>query len=549
MDSQIPLLSTMQDVPLIIRRLLEHGATLHGDSEVITAVEGGVRRARYAEVGRNAARLAHALRELGVGPGDRVGTFMWNNQEHLEAYLAVPAMGAVVHPLNIRLFPEQLTYIANHAEDRVVIVDASLLPVFTGLLPELRTVRHVIVNGAADLETPAGTAAVPVHDYARLLAGRPEQYDWPEVDERAAAAMCYTSGTTGDPKGVVYSHRSLYLHSLGISLPDTFGISSGDRLLAIVPQFHAQAWGLPYAAFLTGASLAMPDRFLSPEPLARFIAAARPNKGAGVPTVWQGLADHVLRDPQADISCLREAIVGGSACPPSLMRTHHDRLGIELLQAWGMTEVSPLGSLARAPHDAAGEEQWRHRLTQGRFPAPVEARIVGPDGAVLPWDGSSAGELQVRGPWITGAYYRDADPSKFDGGWLRTGDVGTISPRGYLSLTDRVKDIIKSGGEWISSVELENHLMAHPDVAEACVVGVPDDRWGERPLAVVVTRDRGPADFADLRGFLAGKVAAWQLPERWAAVPEVPKTSVGKFDKKALRGRYADGDLTVSRVS
>ncbi|MGP4002671.1 long-chain fatty acid--CoA ligase [Streptomyces sp. 8N706] len=548
MPSHTPLLSTMQNVPLLIRRLLENGMHLHGDSKVVTATDQGTRSASYAQVGRNAARLAHAMAGLGVRPGGRVATFMWNNQEHLEAYLAVPCMGAVIHPLNIRLFPEQLTYIANHAEDDVVIVDASLLSAFVPLLPAMRTVRHVIVTGESDASVvPGGT--VTFHDYGRLLEGLPETYEWPDVDEDQAAGMCYTSGTTGHPKGVVYSHRSLYLHSLGISLPDLMDISARDRLLAIVPQFHAQAWGLPYAAFLTGASLAMPDRFLAPGPLADFIAAARPNKGAGVPTVWQGLAHHVQQHPEADISSLKEAIVGGSSCPPSLMRAYEDELGIRLLHAWGMTEVSPLGALARAPEGADGEDAWRYRLSQGRFPATVEARLIGHDGSVLPWDGASVGELEVRGPWITGSYYLDDDPEKFHDGWLRTGDVGTVTPDGYLTLTDRVKDVIKSGGEWISSVELENHLMAHPAVAEACVVGVPDDKWGERPLATVVLQEGSEATYEELRGFLAGKVAAWQLPERWALVPEVPKTSVGKFDKKVLRSRFAGGELEVAVIA
>jgi fatty-acyl-CoA synthase len=543
MHDPLPMRSTMQPVPLSIARLLQHGATLHGRSEVVTATEGGVRRATYETVGRNAARLAHGLAYLGVRPGDRVATFMWNNQEHLEAYLAVPAMGAVIHPLNIRLFPEQITYIADHAQDSVVIVDASLLPAFARLREKLTSVRHVIVTGDADLSALPGDP-LTTHRYADVLEGRRDTYPWPDIDEDQAAAMCYTSGTTGNPKGVVYSHRSLYLHSLGASLPDMLNISERDRFLTIVPQFHAQAWGLPYAAFLTGASLAMPDRFLAPEPLAEFIQAARPNKGAGVPTVWQGLHDHLNQHPEIDVSFLTEGLVGGSTCPPSLMEAY-DKRGIRLLHAWGMTEMSPLGALSRPPADADGDSEWTYRLTQGRFPAPVEARLIDTDGAIAPWDGRTVGELEVRGPWITGSYYRDDDPAKFHDGWLRTGDVGTITPDGFLSLTDRVKDVIKSGGEWISSVELENHLMAHPAVLEACVIGVPDPKWGERPLAAVVLRSPGSTTHRALREFLATHVAAWQLPERWTEVPEVPKTSVGKFDKKALRTLYADGALHV----
>ncbi|SEG89721.1 fatty-acyl-CoA synthase [Thermomonospora echinospora] len=540
------MLSTMQDVPLQIRRLLEHGTARHASATVDTATPGGLRRVSYAEIGVNAARLAHALRELGVGEGDRVATFMWNNAEHVEAYFAVPCMGAVLHPLNIRLSGDQIAFIADHAEDRVIIVDGTLLPLLAPLLPRLKTVEHLIVNRAGGADPGAFTApkGVTVHDYAELLAGCPAGYDWPEVDERQAAAMCYTSGTTGDPKGVVYSHRSIYLHAMAAAMPDAFDLSAHDKVLGIVPQFHVLAWGLPYAAFLTGASLAMPDRFLSPGPLAAFIRASRPGKGAGVPTVWQGLLAHVEGDPDADISSLREAVVGGSACPPALMDAY-DRHGITLLHAWGMTEMSPLGTVARPPVTATGEEVRAHRLTQGRFPAPVEARLVGPDGVVLPHDGESVGELEVRGPWITGSYYRAEDPDRFHDGWLRTGDVGHISPDGYLTLTDRAKDVIKSGGEWISSVELENHLMGHPAVAEAAVVGVPDDKWGERPLATVVIRDGHQVTFDELRDFLATRVARWQVPERWAIVTEVPKTSVGKFSKATIRACHAAGEYDV----
>ncbi|HEU4425788.1 MAG TPA: long-chain fatty acid--CoA ligase [Pilimelia sp.] len=539
--------STMQDVPLETRRLLEHGASVHGLSRLVTAVPGGLRSITYGEVGANAARLAGALARLGVRPGDRVATFMWNNQQHVEAYFAVPCMGAVIHPLNIRLAPEQVTFIANHAEDGVVIVDGSLLPVFGPLLPTFKTITHVVVNGPADAAAldalTAGGASVSVLDYAELIRHEPDSYPWPEIDERDAAAMCYTSGTTGDPKGVVYSHRSLYLHAMSLALPESFNLSARDRVLAVVPQFHVMAWGLPYAAFLTGASLAMPDRFLAPAPLAEFIGHAKPNRAAGVPTIWQGLLQHVTANPDVDISSLTEAIVGGSACPPALMDAYDELHGISLVHAWGMTEMSPLGSVSRPPAGVDEEQARRYRLSQGRFPAAVQARLVGPDSSVLPHDGHSAGELEVRGPWITGSYYRDNDPDKFHDGWLRTGDVGVITPDGYLTLTDRAKDVIKSGGEWISSLELENHLMAHPAVQEAAVIGVPDERWGERPLATVVAETG--VSFAELRDFLADRVPKWQLPERWTRLAEVPKTSVGKFDKKALRQRHANGELDV----
>ncbi|WP_217428551.1 long-chain fatty acid--CoA ligase [Microlunatus speluncae] len=538
--------STMMDIPLQVRRLLDHGARVHGASRVITATDDGLRERTFAEIGARAAQLAHGLRDLGIGAGDRVGTFQWNNDRHVEAYLAVPSMGSVVHPLNIRLFPEQLIFTANHAADRVVIVDNSLLPGFAKLLPALTSVEHVIVAGDADLSV-LDDAGVAVHSYESLLEGRATTYDWPDVDERSAAAMCYTSGTTGDPKGVVYSHRSIYLHALAEALPDVFDLSYRDLLLGVVPQFHVLAWGLPYTAFATGCSMAMPDRFLAPEPLARFIAAARPNKAAGVPTVWAGLLQHLAAAPDADVSSLTEVVVGGSALPEAMMKAF-DARGITALHAWGMTEMSPLGTLARPPAGAAEADHDRYRLTQGRFVPSVEARLIGPDGDELPWDDESVGELEVRGPWIADAYYGADDPDKFHDGWLRTGDVGVISPDGYLRLTDRSKDVIKSGGEWISSVELEGHLIAHPDVVEASVVGVPDDRWGERPLAAVVLREGAQITFDDLRAFLADKVARWQLPERWTLVAEIPKTSVGKFDKKRIRRSYREDELDVTTL-
>ncbi|MEV0698877.1 long-chain fatty acid--CoA ligase [Saccharopolyspora sp. NPDC050389] len=542
------MFSTMQDGPLSIARILQQGSEPHGASaEVVTWTGDGARRRSFAEVGRRTAQLAHALRGLGVTGDQRVGTFMWNNAEHLEAYFAVPSMGAVLHTLNIRLFPEQLVYVANHAEDQVVLVDTTLLPLFQKLLPELKTVRHVIVagGGKAALEAPAGVA---VHDYEELLAGQPDVFDWPEIDERSAAAMCYTSGTTANPKGVVYSHRSIYLHSMQVCMTDGMALSQADRSLAVVPMFHAMSWGLPYAAFMVGASMIMPDRFLQPEPLLKMIAAERPTMAAAVPTIWQGVLQHLDADPH-DVSSLREVVVGGAACPPSLMKAFDEKYDISVLHAWGMTETSPLGSVARPPVGVNGEQSWTYRASQGRLPAGVQGRLVGDDGAVLPWDGESVGELEVRGPWIAGAYYGDDDPEKFHDGWLRTGDVGFITPDGFVQLTDRAKDVIKSGGEWISSVDLENKVMGHPAVAEAMVIGVPDEKWSERPLVAVVLRDGQQVDAAELRDFLAGEVAKWQVPEYWTFIPEAPKTSVGKFDKKRLRKQHADGGLDVTRLT
>jgi fatty-acyl-CoA synthase len=537
--------STMQETPLSLATLVRYGTTVHGTSEVVTWTGDGARTATYAEVGRRSAQLAHALRDLGVTGDERVATFMWNNQEHLEAYCAVPAMGAVLHPLNIRLFSDQLAFIAEHAQDKVVIVDGSVLPLLAKVLGQITSIEHLVVNGPADLSVLEGTQA-EVHAYEELLAGQPEEFDWVDVHENDAAAMCYTSGTTGNPKGVAYSHRSVYLHSMQVCMADGFGLSQADRILLIVPMFHVLAWGTPYAALMCGATMVMPDRFLAPQPLAELIEATKPTLAGGVPTIWAGLLAHLEEHPR-DLSSIRDAIVGGSAAPRALMEGL-DRHGLHLTHAWGMTETSPLGSISRPPAGVEGEERWRYRLSQGRLAASVQARLVGPDGSEMPRDGVAVGELEVRGPWITGSYYRDDDPGKFDEGWLRTGDVGTITPDGFLTLTDRSKDVIKSGGEWISSVELENQLMAHPAVAEASVVGVPDEKWGERPLATVVVRDGATVTVEELREHLASRVATWQLPERWAFVDEVPKTSVGKFDKKVIRRQYADGALDVRTV-
>ncbi|MFI0895214.1 long-chain fatty acid--CoA ligase [Streptomyces sp. NPDC020983] len=550
------MLSTMQDVPLTVTRILVHGTLVHGRSRVTTWTgDAEPQRRTFREVGTRAVQLANGLRDgLGVVEGDRVATLMWNNCEHMEAYLAIPSMGAVLHTLNLRLPADQLTWIVHHAADRVLLVNGSLLPLLAPLLPRLEPLEHIVVVGPGDRALLDGCRPA-VHDYEELLAGRPTAYDWPELDERTAAAMCYTSGTTGDPKGVVYSHRSVYLHSLQVGSAESMGLTDHDTSLPVVPMFHVNAWGLPHAAFMSGVNLLMPDRFLQPGPLAEMIESERPTHAAAVPTIWQGLLAELTAKPR-DVSSLARVTIGGSACPPALMKAFDEQLGVRLCHAWGMTETSPLGTVALPPGGVEDEaEEWAYRITQGRFPASVEPRLIGPDGSVMPWDGRSAGELEVRGPWIAGAYYggAGAEPlrpeDKFSpDGWLRTGDVGVISPDGFLTLTDRAKDVIKSGGEWISSVELENALMAHPDVAEAAVVAVPDERWGERPLATVVLVEGASTGYQELRDFLAERIAHWQVPERWAVVPAVPKTSVGKFDKKVIRKSYADGELDVTRL-
>ncbi|MBO0834095.1 MAG: long-chain fatty acid--CoA ligase [Actinobacteria bacterium] len=541
--------STMMDVPLTVTAIMRHGTTAYADSEVVTLTSTGSRRRTYGQTGTRVARLANALRSIGVDADQRVATLMWNNAEHLEAYLAIPSMGAVLHTLNLRLDPQVIGYIAEHAGDTVVIVDATLVPLLAQVLPHAPGIRHVIVTaaeGETEFAPPSELIALgrPVHSYEALLAAQPATFDWPDVDERSAAAMCYTSGTTGQPKGVVYSHRSAHLHSMAVCMQGIIGMSDTDRVLPVVPMFHANAWGLPYAAVLSGASLVMPDRFLQPEPLVRLIEAERPTIAGAVPTIWNALLQHV-RAHGGDLSSLRVVPCGGSAVPHSLMENYEKELGVTILQAWGMTETSPIGSVAHPPAGLPEEAAWRYRDTAGRLLCQVEHRLVGDGGVVLPCDGEAVGEVEVRGPWVTGSYYKDDDPAKFHDGWLRTGDVGKIDPLGYVTLTDRAKDVIKSGGEWISSMELENKLMAHPAVSEAAVIGVTDEKWGERPLAAVVLAEGASASAEELRAFLAQQVPRWQVPERWSFIAEVPKTSVGKFAKTRMREAYSNGEYTI----
>jgi fatty-acyl-CoA synthase len=518
------------DHPLTLQLILGRMRRLYAGTEVVS-VRGGERtRATYAEVADRADRLCSALESLGVGPGDRVATFSWNTREHLEAYLAVPAMGAVLHTLNVRLFPDQLEYVVGHAEDQVILVEDSLVPVLEELAPRLGTVRHYVVIGDGD----TGSLPGPLR-YEELLAAQRPGYDYPVLDDRQAAGLCYTSGTTGNPKGVLYSHRSNVLHAMGQCMADSIGMRSDDRVMPVVPMFHANAWGIPYSSTLTGAGLVMPGRDLSAPALAELIAAERVTVSAAVPTIWMDLLRHA-DEHSPDLSSVRLVVCGGSAVPLSLMQQFEERHGVQILQAWGMTETSPLGSVARPPDGVEEAEHWRYRASAGRPASLVEARLVRDGGEEVPWDGKSTGELEVRGPWVARRYYgADAGEEKFDGDWLRTGDIAAIDEAGYIMISDRTKDVIKSGGEWISSVELENEIMAHPAVREAAVIARPDERWGERPLACVVPEEGETLTLEELREHLAPRVAKWWLPDAIEIVEEVPKTSVGKFDKKRLR--------------
>ncbi|MEA2418458.1 MAG: hypothetical protein QOE60_664 [Thermoleophilaceae bacterium] len=527
------------DHPLTLQLILERMRRGNAAGRIVGVREGRRTTISYGELADRADRLCSGLEQLGVRPGERVATFAPNTPEHLEAYLAVPCMGAVLHTVNVRLFADQVVYVVNHAEDSVILVDESLVPALEPLAERFETVRHFVVTGAG-----RGGSLPNVVSYEELLDSQEPGYAYPTLDDRQAAGLCYTSGTTGNPKGVLYSHRSNILHALGQCMADSIGVCAADRVMPVVPLFHANAWGMPYGSAMTGADLVMPGADLSGEALAGLIESERVTVTGGVPTIWMDLLRHA-DEHGPDLSSLRVVVCGGSAVPLSLMQAFEERHGVRIVQAWGMTETSPLGSVAHPPAGVEDEAAWSYRASAGR-PAPlVEARLVRDRGTEVPWDGESTGELQVRGPWVARAYYRDdGSEEKFDEGWLRTGDIASIDERGYIHLTDRAKDVIKSGGEWISSVELENAIMAHPAVREAAVIARRDERWGERPLAcVVIEEDAQPLTLDDLREHLESRVAKWWMPDALALIDAVPKTSVGKFDKKVLRQALEEGRL------
>jgi len=534
----------MMDFPLTIKYIFERVNQFHPTKEVVSKLPTGVHRYTYGDFHRRVYRLANVLQDLGVKPGDRVATFAWNHYRHLELYYAVPCMGAVLHTLNIRLIPAQLAYIINHAEDKVVFVDASLLPLIERIKDQITDVENFVIMN--DTGQPVQTALEPTADYEELMAAAAEEFSFPEIAENDAAMMCYTSGTTGDPKGALYSHRALYLHSVAEAMADTLSLSEQDVIMPVVPMFHANAWGIPYSAALVGATQVFPGPFLKPPDLAGLIQDERVTLTAGVPTLWFGLY-HLLTQEDYDVSSLRAMVVGGAAMPQSLIEDFDKNLNIRVIHAWGMTETTPLGTVANLKShmsDWSEADRFAIRAKQG-MPVPgVEIRAVDEEGNTIPWDGKTMGELQVRGPWVIRSYYKDPrSPQSFsEDGWLRTGDVVTIDSEGYIQITDRTKDLVKSGGEWISSQALENAIMAHPKVMEAAVIAIPHPQWQERPLACVVAtpEHKGQVTKEELYEFIQPKFAKWWMPDDIIFVEELPKTSVGKFDKKVLREQYKD---------
>jgi fatty-acyl-CoA synthase len=536
----VPMQGLMQETPLTLDHFFRRGERLFPKKEIVTAVPGGVQRRTYGEWAERSRRVGGVLDDLGISASGRVASFAWNTGDHLDLWYSVPCSGRVLHTLNLRLFPEQLTYIVNHAEDEVIFLNRSLAALLFKLVPTFKSVRHLVVmdDGAGDVPDIKG---VEVHDYEALLAAaQPSELDVVK-DEGQAAAMCYTSGTTGNPKGVVYSHRSIWLHTMGVMTSSGLGVREDDIALAVVPMFHANAWGMPHAAPACGASMVMPGADLSPAALVRLIEQERVTLCCGVPTIWMGMIPEFKGH---DVSSLRGATSGGAALPTAVADAFQAATGIPLRQGWGMTETSPVCSLY-APKSSVVDES-EVRTSVGYMLPGVDARIIDPSTDVeQPWDGEATGELQVRGPWIARSYYDDerAAESFTADGWLKTGDVARVDPEGYVYLVDRTKDLVKSGGEWISSAELENEIMAHPKVAEAAVIGVYHPKWTERPLACVVPVAGETVSKDEILAFLDGRVAKWWLPDDVVIVDEIPKTSVGKFSKKTLREQFADYEL------
>ncbi len=530
----------MQHTPLLMHRILDRGAKVAPTEEIVTATEDGARRQSYLETRARAHQLAHALKDAGIGVGDRVGTFMWNGSRHLEAYHACAGMGAVLHTLNIRLSDKDLEYIIGHAEDKIIIADADTLPLLEVLKDRMPSVEQVVVATEAGFEGWSTDLPNAV-DYEDFIAGKPGVFGWPEIDENSPLGLCYTSGTTGNPKGVEYEHRSQYLHTMAQCMTDAMGLSATDTMLGIVPMFHAMGWGLPWSALMLGCKQVMPHRFMDPAKLLDLLVTEKVTVSAGVPTIWQGVKALYEANPdQYDLSSLSRLTCGGSAPPPSLIRWFWDTLGVEMIQGWGMTETSPLATLSRrvmkkSQLELSEDEQFENVAKAGQLMPGLELDIFDENFEPVPHDGESVGEILIRGPWICSEYYNNPQPEKFHEGWLITGDVGKIDPEEYLIISDRSKDLVKSGGEWISSVDLENHIVALDGIAQACVVAHPHPKWDERPVALVVLEPGKEVTAEAVINHCATAFAKWQLPDDVLYIESIPLTSTGKMDKKVVR--------------
>ncbi|HEY6984430.1 3-(methylthio)propionyl-CoA ligase [Reyranella sp.] len=543
------MLGLIQDRPLLIQQLIEHAALNYGDTEIVSrTLEGPIHRYTYRDARMRAKKIAETLLALGIKAGERIGTLAWNGYRHFELYYGISGMGAVCHTINPRLFPEQIVYIVNHAEDRLLFVDINLLPAVEKLLPQMKTVRHVVaMTDRVHLPKDIGIPDLLV--YEELLADKAGTYEWPLFDERTASSLCYTSGTTGNPKGVLYSHRSTILHAYAAALPDMANLSARSVVLPVVPMFHVNAWGLPYSSVMVGAKLVFPGVALDGASLYELFEQEGVTFTAGVPTVWLALLQYMQAN-KLKPSTLKYAVIGGSAAPPAMIETFDREYGVEVLHAWGMTEMSPLGSInhPKAKHlKLSHREQLDVRLKQGRPPFGVEMKIVGGDGKELPRDGTAFGDLMVRGPWVTCGYFKGEGGGILDQeGWFATGDVATLDPDGYMQITDRSKDVIKSGGEWISSIDLENAAMAHPAVAEAAVIGVAHPKWDERPLLIVHRKPGAALDKNELMDFLGSRVAKWWLPDDVQFVEAIPHTATGKILKTRLREDFRNYKLPTA---
>jgi fatty-acyl-CoA synthase len=539
----------MMDYPLTLQHFMDRAHLLYPTKEIATKQGANMHRYTYADWYARTNKLASALKRLGVQKSERIGTFAWNTYRHLELYFGVSCSGAVTHTLNLRLPPDQLVYIANHAEDSIVFVDASLVPLLEKVASQLETVKQYVVMCDAELPQTSLKNAV---SYEELIAPESDSYAWPTLDEHDAAFMCYTSGTTGHPKGALYSHRALFLHSYGEGLASGMAITENDVVMPVVPMFHANAWGLAFTATMVGAKQVFPGPHLQPVDLLQLIQKERVTVPAGVPSIWIGILAELERNPNYDVSSIRAMPVGGSAAPRSMIESFEKKFGVSILHAWGMTEMSPVGTLSILKShmkDWPEDKKFAVRAKQGTPVAGVEIRGVDETGNPVPWDGKTMGELEVRGPWIISAYYKlEASQDRFHDGWFRTGDVVTIDPEGYIQIIDRTKDLVRSGGEWISTVDLEGLIMGHPKVLEAAVIAVAHPKWGERPLALVVPKPEWTAQLTkqEIFDFLAPKTAKWWLPDDVVFIEAVPKTSVGKFDKKVLRKEFKDYHLPTA---